>query len=53
MYFVYLRKLLHYLRLMLRAYSSDTTANLHQSTQWDAQTNADVYYNPSCIVIEV
>ena len=42
-----------YLRLMIRAYSSTTTANLHRSTQWDGQTNADVYYNPSCIGIEL
>lgn len=42
-----------YLRLMVRSYNSSTTSNLHRSTQWDGQTNADVYYNPSCIAMEV
>ena len=42
-----------HLRLFVRSYSADTAATLHRSTQWDGSTSADVYYNPSCIAMEV
>ena len=42
-----------YLRILVRSYSTTTAATLHRSTQWDGSTSADVYYNPSCIALEV
>ena len=42
-----------YLRLRVRSFSSDTECNLHRSTQFDGSTSADVYYNPSLIILEL
>tara|TARA_R100000278_G_scaffold69867_1_gene55371 strand:+ start:164 stop:640 length:477 start_codon:yes stop_codon:yes gene_type:complete len=42
-----------HVRLMVRSYSTATAASLHRSSNWDASTSADVYYNPSLIAIEL
>ena len=42
----------NYLRLVIRAYSSDTSVSLHVSTYYDSGYQ-DVYYNPSIIVMEL
>lgn len=42
-----------YLRLVVRSYSTDTKVILHVSANYDGTTGANVYYNPSLIVMEL
>ena len=43
----------NYLRLRVRAYSSNTECILHRSTEFDGGTTEDVSYNPSLTVMEL